>query len=83
VNIEPLDGYATSVRKLLNCNQLAFKVEFDSNDIKSLGVNQTSFKTYGLLKNPETTQSVVFGSDLNKNEKKLESNITKLVVKLT
>ena len=83
VNIEPLDGYATSVRKLLNCNQLAFKVEFDSNDIKNLGVNQTSFKTYGLLKNPETTQSVVFGSDLNKNEKKLESNITKLVVKLT
>lgn len=82
INIEPLDGYATSVRKLLNCSQLAFRVEFDSNDIKDLGIGQTSFKTYGLLKNPQTTSDVVFGSDLNKNQKHLQSNVTRLVVNL-
>lgn len=82
VNIEPVDGYATSVRKLLNCTQLAFKVEVDSEDIQDLNLGQTSFKTYGILKNPETTSNTVFGSDLNKNQKKLQSNVTRLVVNL-
>jgi hypothetical protein len=82
INIEPVDGYATSSRKLLNCTQVAFKVELDSQDIQDLSLGQTTFKTYGILKNPETTSDVVFGSDLNKNQKKLQSNVTRLIVNL-
>jgi hypothetical protein len=82
-NIEPLDGFASSTRKLLNATQLAFRVEFDSNDVLDAGVEQKTFTTYGLLKNPQTTSDVVFGSDLNKNEKKLEKNIIRLVLDLT
>ena len=81
-NIEPLDGFATSTRKLLNATQLAFKVEFDSNDVSDADVDQKTFTTYGLLKNPQTTDDVVFGSDLNKNEKKIERNTIKLNLNL-
>tara|TARA_B100000900_G_scaffold402974_1_gene409444 strand:+ start:607 stop:1986 length:1380 start_codon:yes stop_codon:yes gene_type:complete len=81
-NIEPLDGFATSTRKLLNATQLAFKVEFDSNDILDADVEQKTFTTYGILKNPQTTDDVVFGSDLNKNEKKIERNTIKINLNL-
>jgi hypothetical protein len=81
-NIEPLDGFATSTRKLLGATQLAFKVEFDSNDITDADVDQKTFTTYGILKNPQTTSDVVFGSDLNKNEKKIERNTIKLNLNL-
>ena len=82
-NIEPIDGFANSTRKLLNTTQVAFKVEFDSNDIVDAGVKQTTFTTYGLLKNPQTTSDVVFGSDLNKNEKKITKNTVDLVLDLS
>ena len=81
-NIEPIDGFANSTRKLLNTTQVAFKVEFDSNDVVDAGVKQTTFTTYGLLKNPQTTSDVVFGSDLNKNEKKITKNTANLVLDL-
>lgn len=82
-NIEPLDGLNVSTRKLLNCTQLAFHVEIDTSEVHSLGIDQTVFKTYGILKNPKASSGEIFGSDLNKNESKLQSNVVKLTVDLS
>lgn len=83
INIEPLDGFATSTRKLLNCNQLAFRFDIDSDEISTATVNQTTFSTYGILKNPETTAGSIFGSDLNTNQKSISRNTIKLTLDLT
>ena len=83
LNIEPPDGVGTSTRKLLNCNQLAFKFEIDSDEIVSAALNQKTFTTYGMLKNPITTDNSIFGSDLNTNEKLIKKTTTRLVLDIS
>ena len=79
-NIEPLDGYATSARKLLNCKQIAFNFEFNSNDITDSGVEQNRFTTFGILKNAESTDDSIFGSDKNVNQREFKRNTINLVI---
>jgi len=80
VNIEPPDGYATSIRKLLNCTQIAFRLEFDSKEILNANINQKTFTSYGMMKNIETTTSKIYGSDLNLNQRTINSNLVTLTL---
>jgi hypothetical protein len=80
VNIEPLDGYATSARKILNCNQIAFNFEFTSNDIDDVGLEQSKFTTFGILKDAQSTDDSTIGKDKNLNEREFRRNTINLVV---
>ena len=80
VNIEPVDGYATSARKILNCTQIAFNFEFNSDDVTGAGVEQSKFTTFGILKNPKSTDDSVIGADKNLDQREFKRNTINLVV---
>jgi hypothetical protein len=78
-NIEPIDGYATSARKILNCTEIAFNFEFTSDDVVNAGVEQSKFTTFGILKDAKTTSDTILGSDKNLNEREFIKNTIDIV----
>ena len=62
----------TNVYSILNADKFAFMISFRSDEIQDMNIHQTSYNTYGILKNIQKTASggidIIAFSDKNRNE---------------